>query len=48
MLVHGKIMGSYKAETGHQYEGIFKNGEIIKGVSIYPGETKILVNWYKL
>ena len=32
--------GIYKTETGHQYKGIFKNGKIIKGISIYPGGSK--------
>ena len=32
--------GKYKAKTGHKYNGIFKNGEILKGISIYPGGSK--------
>ena len=32
--------GTYKTETGHQYKGLFKNGKIIKGISIYPGGSK--------
>lgn len=32
--------GEYKAKTGHKYNGIFKNGEILKGISIYPGGSK--------
>ena len=32
--------GSYKAKTGHKYNGLFKNGKIFKGVSIYPGGAK--------
>ena len=32
--------GSYTAETGHKYNGIFKDGKILKGVSIYPGGAK--------
>tara|TARA_Y100000590_G_scaffold258409_1_gene290062 strand:- start:264 stop:1553 length:1290 start_codon:yes stop_codon:yes gene_type:complete len=32
--------GSYLAETGHKYDGIFKNGKILKGISIYPGGAK--------
>ena len=29
--------GSFKADSGHKYDGIFKNGEILKGTSTYPG-----------
>ena len=29
--------GSYKAETGHKYDGIFKNGKILKGTASFPG-----------
>ena len=32
--------GVYKSETGHKYSGLFKLGEIIKGISIYPGGAK--------
>ena len=32
--------GTYKSETGHEYTGMFKNGKIVKGVSIYPGGSK--------
>ncbi len=32
--------GSYVNEAGYKYEGIFKNGKIIRGVSIYPGGGK--------
>ena len=32
--------GSYKSESGHEYKGLFKNGKIIKGISIYPGGSK--------
>ena len=32
--------GTYKAETGHQYKGMFKNGKIIKGISLYSGGSK--------
>jgi len=32
--------GIYKSETGHKYSGLFKKGEIIKGISIYPGGAK--------
>ena len=32
--------GSYKTETGRKYFGLFKNGKILKGISIYPGGSK--------
>ena len=32
--------GTYKSETGHKYTGMFKNGKIAKGISIYPGGSK--------
>jgi len=32
--------GVYESETGHKYSGLFKLGEIIKGISIYPGGAK--------
>ena len=32
--------GSYKSETGHEYKGMFKDGKIIKGISLYPGGSK--------
>jgi len=32
--------GTYKSETGHEYTGMFKNGKIVKGISIYPGGSK--------
>ena len=32
--------GSYKAETGHKYDGLFKDGKILKGISMYPGGAK--------
>ena len=32
--------GSYKSETGHEYKGMFKDGKITKGISIYPGGSK--------
>jgi len=32
--------GTYTAESGHEYTGIFKEGTIISGVSIYPGGSK--------
>ena len=28
--------GIYKANTGHKYNGIFKDGKILKGIAIYP------------
>jgi len=35
-----KCKGSYKTTAGHKYEGLFRMGEIIKGISIYPGGAK--------
>ena len=32
--------GSYKTETKHTYSGLFRDGKIIKGISIYPGGSK--------
>lgn len=32
--------GSFKAETGHIYDGIFKNGDMPNGISMYPGGAK--------
>lgn len=32
--------GNYKAKTGHRYNGLFKAGKIVKGISIYPGGAK--------
>ena len=32
-----KCKGSYKTETSHKYVGLFINGKIVKGTSIYPG-----------
>lgn len=32
--------GSYKAETGHKYEGLFKAGKILKGTALFPGGAK--------
>ena len=32
--------GTYKSETGHVYKGMFKNGKIVKGISLYPGGSK--------
>ena len=32
--------GKYTSETGHKYDGLFKSGKIIKGISIYPGGAK--------
>jgi len=34
--------GSFKAETGHKYDGLFKAGKIIKGISLYPGGAKYI------
>ena len=35
-----KCKGSFKSQTGHTYQGIFIDGEILKGVSLYPGGAK--------
>ena len=35
-----KCKGSHKTESGHKYEGLFIDGKIIKGSSIYPGGAK--------
>ena len=32
--------GSYKAKTGHKYDGIFKAGKILKGIALFPGGAK--------
>ena len=32
--------GSYKTETGHKYDGLFKNGKILKGIALFPGGAK--------
>ena len=32
--------GFYKSETGHKYDGLFIGGQIIKGVSLYPGGAR--------
>ena len=32
--------GTYNAESGHEYTGMFKEGKIIKGISFYPGGSK--------
>ena len=34
--------GVHKTQAGYKYEGVFKNGQIIKGISIYPGGAKYL------
>tara|TARA_B110000438_G_scaffold296839_1_gene342160 strand:+ start:75 stop:1355 length:1281 start_codon:yes stop_codon:yes gene_type:complete len=34
--------GSYEATTGHKYNGIFIDGKILKGISIYPGGAKYI------
>ncbi len=34
--------GSYKAESGHRYKGLFKNGKIIKGISRYLGGARYI------
>ncbi len=35
-----KCKGLFQAETGHKYNGLFNNGEITKGISLYPGGAK--------
>jgi len=35
-----KCKGSYETETGHKYKGLFIDGKITKGISIYPGGAK--------
>ena len=32
--------GLFKSEAGYIFDGLFKNGEILKGTSIYPGGAK--------
>jgi len=32
--------GSYVSEAGYKYDGLFMNGNILKGISIYPGGAK--------
>ena len=32
--------GSYKTKTGHQYNGLFKDGKILKGIALFPGGAK--------
>ena len=34
--------GTYKTNAGYKYNGIFKNGKILKGISIYPGGAKYI------
>ena len=31
-----KCKGLYKANTGHEYDGLFKNGKIVKGTALFP------------
>ena len=33
-------IGTFKAETGHKYEGVFKDGTILKGTAIFTGGAK--------
>jgi len=35
-----KCKGKFKSETGHEYDGIFSKGKILKGISLYPGGAK--------
>jgi len=37
--------GKYKTELGYLYEGLFREGIIIKGISIYPGGSKYVGNF---
>tara|TARA_Y100000590_G_C15678560_1_gene998924 strand:+ start:499 stop:1782 length:1284 start_codon:yes stop_codon:yes gene_type:complete len=32
--------GIYQSETGHKYDGLFKNGKIVKGTALFPGGAK--------
>jgi len=32
--------GSYKAKTGHKYNGLFEDGKILKGTALFPGGAK--------
>jgi len=34
--------GSYVAKSGHEYTGIFKDGKIINGISLYPGGAQYI------
>ena len=34
--------GIYKSEEGHKYNGLFKNGEIIRGSALYSGGSKYI------
>ena len=34
--------GLYKTETGHTYDGLFKNGTILKGTALFPGGAKYI------
>jgi len=34
--------GEYKANNGRKYNGLFINGKILKGVSLYPGGAKYI------
>jgi len=40
--------GSYTAETGYKYSGIFRSGVLVKGISIYPGGAKYVGDFKKL
>ena len=31
-----KCKGLYKANTGHEYDGLFQNGKIVKGTALFP------------
>jgi len=32
--------GFYKTEAGYKYDGVFKNGKILKGTALFPGGSK--------
>ena len=38
--------GSYKAESGYEYNGLFIDGEILKGIAIYPGGARYVGDFY--
>ena len=37
-----KCKGTFLSETRHEYDGLFINGKIVKGISIYPGGAKYI------
>ena len=34
--------GLYKVVTGHTYDGLFRNGQIVKGTALFPGGAKYI------